>query len=92
MKEEEYLEELKKNGSIKQSIEISTNLNAIVLTLIKNNLITEKQYEKLVDQSKENLYKYTLKNMTDIQKQGLETNKKFRNLFGMELGDLIWEA
>ena len=89
MKEEEYLEELKKNEEVKQSVEISANLNAIVLTLIKHHLITEKEYDKLVEQSKENIYKYALNNMTEEQKKGIEASKDFRDLFGKGLENLI---
>lgn len=89
MKEEEYLEELKKNEEVKQSVEISANLNAILLILIKNNLTTEEQFNKLAEQSKENIYKYALNNMTHDQKKGLEASKGFRDLFGKGLEDLI---
>lgn len=63
-----------------------------------DRILKELGYEKYSEDEDKIIYKYdretfrvslTFNNMTDIQKQGLETNKKFRNLFGMELGDLI---
>ena len=89
MTEKEYLEELKKNDALKESIESAASLNAIVLILIKNNLTTETEFNKLAEQSKENIYKYALKNMTDAQKKGLEASKGFRDLFGKGLENFI---
>ena len=89
MKEEEYLEELMKDETFKSTLNISANLNAIFVVLLKNNLTTEKEYVKLVDESKIKLQEITLKSLSEKVKADLEIGKKFRDLFGKGLEDLI---
>ena len=89
MKEEEYLEELKKDKTYNSTLNTAANLSAILLILLKNNLTTEEEYLKLVEESKIKLQEITLKNLPKETKEGLEIGKKFRNLFGKDLNDFI---
>ena len=81
-KENEYLKELKKNEEVVRRVDISANLNAIILTLINKGLIKENEFQELFEESKEAIYKKILKDLTKEQKDSLEVNKKFRELFG----------
>ena len=87
MKEEEYLEELMKDETFKSTLNISANLNAILVVLLKNNLTTEKEYVKLVDESKIQLQEITLKSLSKKAKEDLEVGKKFRDLFEKNLNE-----
>lgn len=75
MKKEEYLEELMKDKNFESTLNISANINAILIILLKNNLTTQEEYVKLVDESKIKLQEVTLKSL--------------RDLFGKSLEDLI---
>ena len=81
-KENEYLKELKKNEEVVRRVDISANLNAIVLTLINKGLIKENEFQELFEESKEAIYKKILKDLTKEQKDSLEVDRKFRELFG----------
>lgn len=89
MKEEEYIEELMKDKTFKSILDISANLNAILVVLLKNNLTTEEEYVKLVDESKIKLQEVTLKSLSKKVKEDLEIGKQFRDLFGKGLEDFI---
>ena len=78
----EYLEELKKNEEVVRRVDIAANFNAIILTLINKGLIKENEFQELFEESKEAIYKKILKDLTKEQKDSLEVNKKFRELFG----------
>ena len=78
----EYLEELKKNKEVVRRVDIAANFNAIILTLINKGLIKENEFQELFEESKEAIYKKILKDLTKEQKDSLEVNKKFRELFG----------
>lgn len=81
-KENEYLKELKNNEEVVRRVDISANLNAIILILINKGLTEENEFQKLFEKSKEAIYKKILKDLTKEQKDSLEVNKKFRELFG----------
>ena len=81
-KEDEYLEELKKNEEVVRRVDIAANFNAIILTLINKGLIKENEFQELFEESKEAIYKKILKDLTKEQKDSLEVNKRFRKLFG----------
>lgn len=87
--EEELLKELKRNSEIQKNIEITANLNAIVLVLLKNNLITEEEYNELVEKSRQVSYKHIINSLTEEQKKEIEASKKFRDLFGRSLENFI---
>lgn len=89
MKKEEYLEELMKDKNFESTLNISANINAILIILLKNNLTTQEEYVKLVDESKIKLQEVTLKSLSEKVKEDLEIGKKFRDLFGKGLEDLI---
>ena len=89
MKEEEYLEELMKNKTYQSTLNISANLNAILVILLKNNLTTQEEYIKLFDEQKIKLQEDTLKSLSKEVKEGLEIGKKFKDLFGKDLNDFI---
>ena len=89
MKKEEYLEELMKDKNFESTLNISANLNTILIILFKNNLTTQEEYVKLVDESKIKLQELTLKSLSKKVKEDLEIRKKFRDLFGKGLEDLI---
>lgn len=89
MTEKEYLEELKKDKEFCARMNITANLNAIILILKTNGLITEEEYEKIVKESEKVLQKVVLQSLTDEQKKGLEASKGFRDLFGKGLEDFI---
>lgn len=89
MKKEEYLEELMKDKNFESTLNISANINAIFIILLKNNLTTQEEYVKLVDESKIKLQELTLKSLSKKVKEDLEIGKKFRDLFGKGLEDLI---
>lgn len=82
LKDEEYLNLLKKDNTVVQNVETIANLNTIIHILIDKNLITEKEYSELYEKSKENTYKIILESLTQEQKDNLETNKIFDDLFG----------
>lgn len=81
-KDDEYLEELKKDEEVVRRVDIAANLNAIILTLIEKGLIKENEFQELFEKSKEAIYKKLLKDLTKEQKDQLEVSKKFRELFG----------
>ena len=81
-KDNKYLEELKKDEEVVRRVDIAANLNAIILTLIKKGLIKENEFQELFEKSKEAIYKKILKDLTKEQKDQLEVNKRFRELFG----------
>lgn len=89
MKREEYLEELMKDKNFESTLNISANINAIFIILLKNNLTTQEEYVKLVDESKIKFQELTLKSLSEKVKADLEIGKKFRDLFGKGLEDLI---
>ena len=81
-KENEYLKELKNNEEVVRRVDISANLNAIILILINKGLTEENEFQKLFEKSKEAIYKKILKDLTKEQKDSLEVNKKFREVYG----------
>lgn len=81
-KENEYLKELKNNKEVVRRVDISANLNAIILILINKGLTEENKFQKLFEKSKEAIYRKMIKDLTKEQKDSLEVNKKFRELFG----------
>lgn len=81
-KENEYLKELKKNEEVVRRVDISANLNAIILTLINKGLIKENEFQKLFEKSKEAIYRKMIKDLTKEQKEQLKASKRFRELFG----------
>lgn len=89
MKEKEYLEELMKDKNFESTLNILANLSAILIILLKNNLTTQKEYVKLVDESKIKFQELTLKSLSEKVKEDLEIRKKFRDSFGKGLEDLI---
>lgn len=82
LKDEEYLNLLKKDNVVVQNVETIANLDTIIQVLIDKNLITEEEYLELYKKSKENTYKSILKSLSQEQKDSLETNKTFDDLFG----------
>lgn len=82
LKDEEYLNLLKKDNIVVQNVETIANLDTIIQVLIDKNLITEEEYLELYKKSKENTYKSILKSLSQEQKDSLETNKTFDDLFG----------
>lgn len=82
LKDEEYLNLLKKDNVVVQNVEIIANLDTIIQVLIDKNLITEEEYLELYKRSKENTYKSILESLSQEQKDSLETNKTFDDLFG----------
>lgn len=86
MTDEEYLEELKKDETFNGFVSIYANINAIVLILIKNNLISsEEEFDKYYELSKEKFYKDKVKTLTKEEKQKLEVGKRMRDLFGKDI-------
>lgn len=82
LKDEEYLNLLKKDNTVVQNVETIANLDIIIQVLIDKNLITEEEYLELYKRSKENIYKSILESLSQEQKDSLETNKTFDDLFG----------
>lgn len=82
LKDEEYLNLLKKDNVVVQNVETIANLDTIIQVLIDKNLITEEDYLELYKKSKENTYKSILESLSQEQKDSLETNKTFDDLFG----------
>ena len=82
LKGEEYLNLLKKDNVVVQNVETIANLDTIIQVLIDKNLITEEEYLELYKRSKENTYKSILESLSQEQKDSLETNKTFDDLFG----------
>ena len=82
LKDEEYLNLLKKDNVVVQNVETIANLDTIIQVLIDKNLITEEEYLELYKRSKENTYKSILESLSQEQKDSLETNKTFDDLFG----------
>lgn len=82
LKDEEYLNLLKKDNVVVQNVETIANLDTIIQVLIDKNLITEEEYLELYKRSKENIYKSILESLSQEQKDSLETNKTFDDLFG----------
>ena len=82
LKDEEYLNLLKKDNVVVQNVETIANLDTIIQVLIDKNLITEEEYLELYKRSKENTYKSILESLLQEQKDSLETNKTFDDLFG----------
>lgn len=82
LKDKEYLNLLKKDNIVVQNVETIANLNTIIQVLIDKNLITEEEYLELYKRSKENTYKSILESLSQEQKDSLETNKTFDDLFG----------
>lgn len=82
LKDEEYLNLLKQDKSVAINAQISANLNAIVQVLINNNLITDEEYSELYEKSEGTIYKSILNNLSQQQKNILESNKIFNDLFG----------
>lgn len=81
LKDEEYLNLLKKDNVVVQNVETIANLDTIIQVLIDKNLITEEEYLELYKRSKENTYKSILESLSQEQKDSLETNKTFDDLF-----------
>lgn len=81
LKDEEYLNLLKKDNIVVQNVETIANLDTIIQVLIDKNLITEEEYLELYKRSKENTYKSILESLSQEQKDSLETNKTFDDLF-----------
>ena len=75
MKKEEYLEELMKDKNFESTLNISANINAIVVILLKNNLTTQEEYEKLVNKSEVKLQELIVKLLSKQAKEDLETGK-----------------
>lgn len=82
LKDEEYLNLLKKDNVVVQNVETIANLDTIIQVLIDKNLITKEEYLELYKRSKENTYKSILESLSQEQKDSLETNKTFDDLFG----------
>lgn len=82
LKDEEYLNLLKKDNTVIQNVETIANLDTIIQVLIDKNLITEEEYLELYKRSKENTYRSILESLSQEQKDSLETNKTFDDLFG----------
>ena len=82
LKDEEYFNLLKKDNIVVQNVETIANLDTIIQVLIDKNLITEEEYLELYKRSKENTYKSILESLSQEQKDSLETNKTFDDLFG----------
>lgn len=82
LKDKEYLNLLKKDNIVVQNVETIANLDTIIQVLIDKNLITEEEYLELYKRSKENTYKSILESLSQEQKDSLETNKTFDDLFG----------
>lgn len=82
LKDEEYLNLLKKDNTVVQNVETIANLDTIIQVLIDKNLITEEEYLELYKRSKENTYRSILESLSQEQKDSLETNKTFDDLFG----------
>ena len=74
---EEVLKKLMNNKEIKNILTISAGIDAIYLILKRNNLTTEEEFNKLIEQSKRNLLECSLKTM----KEKLEANKAFKEMF-----------
>lgn len=74
---EEILKELMNNKEIKSILTISAEINAIYLILKRNNLTTEEEFNKLVEQSEKDLLEYSLK----LMKEKLKADKAFREMF-----------
>lgn len=85
MTDEEYIEELKKYKNFDCFVSIGANINAIILVLIKNNLISEEEFDKYYELSKEKFYKEKIKILTKEEKQKLEVGKRMRDLFGKDI-------
>ena len=74
---EEILKELMNNKEIKSTLTISAEINAIYLILKRNNLTTEEEFNKLVEQSEKDLLECSLKFM----KEKLKADKSFKEMF-----------
>lgn len=74
---EEILKKLMNNKEIKNILTISAGINAIYLILKKNNLTTEEEFNKLIEQSEKDLLECSLKFM----KEKLKADKAFREMF-----------
>ena len=74
---EEILKKLMNNKEIKNILTISAGIAAIYLILKRNNLTTEEEFNKLIEQSKRNLLECSLKSM----KEKLKADKAFREMF-----------
>lgn len=64
LKDEEYLNLLKKDNVVVQNVETIANLDTIIQVLIDKNLITEEDYLELYKKSKENTYKSILESLS----------------------------
>ena len=74
---EEILKELMNNKEIKSTLTISAGINAIYLILLRNNLTTEEEFNKLIEQYEKDLLECSLKSV----KEKLEANKAFKEMF-----------
>lgn len=88
MSEEEILELLKDNEENNYQLGISATLTAIITILIKNNIITEKEFRKIQKYCLKEVKKEQIRKMSDEEKEQLATIKKFNDIFGINLGGL----
>ena len=88
MSEEEILELLKDNEENNYQLGISATLTAIITILIKNNIITEKEFRKIQKYCLKEVKKEQIRKMSDEEKEQLATIKKFNDIFEINLGGL----
>lgn len=85
MEDNEILEYLKNNDENNYQLGISATLTAIITVLIKNNITTEKEFNKIQKLCFQQVQKQQIKNMTTEEKQQIEAIKKFNDLFGKKI-------
>ena len=82
MSEEEIIDFLKDNDINNYELGISATLTAIITILIKNNITTEEEFQKIQKYCLEKVKKEQVNRMSNEEKKQLETLKKFNDLFG----------
>lgn len=82
MNNDEIKEFMKDNEENNYQLGISATLTAIITILIKNNITTEKEFEKIQKVCFEKVKNEQVESMTDKEKEQLETLKKINDLFG----------
>lgn len=77
---------IKNNEKNNYQLGISATLTAIITILINKGITTMDEFKKIKEYALEKVREEQIKNMTDAEKEQIEVMKKFSDLFG----GLVW--